>query len=82
MAELNAKLKVRNAKLRTGILSFKFMNSLALFLQIGELFEGHFNWRGVLYLGIFLLMGLTIIGFTLFAGYKTFRSKPNKKNNV
>ncbi|MGI8556004.1 MAG: hypothetical protein ACR2LT_06575 [Pyrinomonadaceae bacterium] len=51
------------------------MNNIAFLLQIKDLFEGHFNWRGVLYLFLFALMGLTIIGFTAFAGYKTFRQK-------
>ena len=55
------------------------MASLVFYLQIGELFQGHFNWRGVLYLCLFLLMALLIIGFTVFAGYKAFQSKPKKR---
>jgi hypothetical protein len=51
------------------------MKFFALFLQIGELFEGHFNWRGVLHLCLFLLMALIAIGFAAFAGYKTFKPK-------
>ncbi len=51
------------------------MKFFALFLQIGQLFEGRFNWRGLLYLCIFLLMALTAIGLTVFVGYKTFQSK-------
>ncbi|MGI9035703.1 MAG: hypothetical protein ACR2GD_06660 [Pyrinomonadaceae bacterium] len=60
-------------------MSFKFMNGSALFLQIGDLFEGHFNWRGAFYLFLFILMGLLIVGFAVFTGYKTFSSKPKKK---
>lgn len=51
------------------------MKVFVLFLQIGELFEGHFNWRGLLHLCLFLLMGLTAIGFAVFVGYKAFQSK-------
>jgi hypothetical protein len=53
------------------------MFAIALFLQIGELFNGNFNWRGVFHLALFLLMGLIIAGFAAFVGYKAFR--PNKK---
>ena len=54
------------------------MFAIALFLQIGELFNGNFNWRGVFHLLLFTLMFLTIAGLTTFVGYKAFR--PNKKN--
>ena len=54
------------------------MKHLILFLQIGELFHGHFNWRGLLQLFLFVLMGAIILGFAIFTGYKAF-SKPRKK---
>jgi hypothetical protein len=54
------------------------MKSLFLLLQIGELFQGHFNWRGAFQLFLFILMGLIIIGFGVFTGYKAF-AKPKKK---
>lgn len=54
------------------------MFGIALLLQIGELFNGNFNWRGVFHLALFLLMGLTIAGLAAFVGYKAFR--PNEKS--
>lgn len=47
----------------------------ALSLQIGELFKGHFNWRGLFHLFLFVLMALIIIGFGVVVGYKAFQSK-------
>jgi hypothetical protein len=55
------------------------MFGVLLFLQIGELFKGHFNWRGLFHLALFLLMGAIIIGFAVFIGYKAFQSERNKK---
>ncbi len=52
------------------------------FLQIRELFEGHFNWYGFLLLILFLLMGLTAAGFAGFVGYKAFQPKCKKKDDV
>jgi hypothetical protein len=37
-----------------------------LLLQIGELFKGNINWRGVLHLVTFIIMGLIVIGFSAF----------------
>jgi hypothetical protein len=37
-----------------------------LVLQIGELFKGNVNWRGVLHLVTFIIMGLIVIGFSAF----------------
>ena len=54
----------------------------ALFLQVGELFKGNFSWRGLLHLSIFLAMGLLIVGFPAFIGYKIFQSERGKKNDV
>lgn len=34
--------------------------------QIGELLKGNFNWRGVLHLVLFIIMGLIVIGFSAF----------------
>ena len=52
-----------------------------LLLQIGELFDGRFNWRGVFHLFLFLLMALIIVGFAAFAGYKAFRPNKNSKKD-
>lgn len=54
------------------------MKFLASFLQIGELFKGNFNWRGVFCLFLFLLMAAVVVGFSTFVGYKTFRSNLKK----
>ncbi len=51
------------------------MKFLGALLQIGELFNGRFNWRGVFHLSLFILMALIIIGFVAFIGYNAFRSK-------
>ena len=51
------------------------MKTLSLIVQIGELFSGHFNWRGVLHLSLFIIMALIAVGFAAFIGYKAFRSK-------
>jgi hypothetical protein len=39
---------------------------LLFLLQIGELFKGNINWRGVLHLVTFIIMGLIIIAFSAF----------------
>ena len=31
---------------------------------------------------LFLLMGLIIVGFSVFIGYKAFKPKANKKNDI
>ena len=56
------------------------MKSFAFWLQIGELFDGRFTWRGLFHLFLFVLMGAVIVGFAVFAGYQAFRSK--KKDDV
>ena len=59
------------------------MFAIALFLQIGDLFNGNFNWRGVFHLSLFLLMFLSIAGLAAFVGYKAFRpNQKDKKNDV
>jgi len=58
------------------------MNRLAVFLQIGELFKGNFNWRGLFQLILFLLMGLVVVGFSVLLGYKAFKSDKNKKDGI
>lgn len=55
------------------------MNFLLIFLQIGELFNGKFTWRGVFHLFIFVLMGVIIGSFSLWIIYQTFRSGKNTK---
>jgi len=40
------------------------MHSILIFLlQIGDLFEGKFNRRGLIQLIIFIVMGLVVVGF-------------------
>jgi hypothetical protein len=56
------------------------MKSFAFLLQIGELFNGRFTWRGLFHLLLFVLMGLIIVGFAVFAGYKAFQ--PKKKDKI
>lgn len=58
------------------------MKYQAILLQIGELFEGHFNWRGLFHLVLFLLMGLIVIGFSIYIGYKAFQSERKKKYDI
>lgn len=60
----------------------KRMKVYALLLQIGELFNGEFNWQGLVLLFLFVLMALIAVGFSVFAAYKAFRPKPKKKNDV
>lgn len=57
------------------------MFGIALFLQIGELFRGEFNWRGLLHLVLFIVMGLIVIGFGAFVGYKALQSERKKKDD-
>ena len=54
------------------------MKYFASFVQIGELFNGNFNWRGVFHLFLFFLMGSIVIGFSAFIGYKALGSKKDK----
>ncbi len=54
------------------------MKIFTFFLQIGELFNGHFNWRGLIQLFLLVLMGLIAVGFGVFVSYKAFQSKPKK----
>lgn len=42
------------------------MYFLFFLLQIGELLKGNVNWRGVLHLVTFIIMGLIVIGFSAF----------------
>jgi hypothetical protein len=58
------------------------MNCLAVFLQIGELFKGNFNWRGLFQLILFLLMGSVVVGFSVVLGYKAFKSEKKKKDDL
>lgn len=47
---------------------------LLLLLQIGDLFQGHFNKRGLIQLLIFLTMGGVIVGFGIWMGINVFRN--------
>ena len=58
------------------------MKISAVLLQIQELFNGEFNWRGLLLLVLFVLMGLIVVGLTIFVGYKAFQPKSKKKNDI
>jgi hypothetical protein len=51
------------------------MRFFAVMLQIGELFEGNFNWQGALHLFLFILMGALLAGLGIFLGYKAFKPK-------
>ncbi len=57
------------------------MFGITLFFQFGELFRGEFNWRGLLHLVLFIVMGLIVIGFGVFVGYKAFQSERKKKDD-
>ena len=54
------------------------MSVLIFLLQIGELFDGHFNWIGLAQLLLFVAMGLIAVGFAVFVGYKAFQPKSKK----
>jgi hypothetical protein len=54
------------------------MQSFIFLLQIGDLFQGKFTWRGAYLLFLFILMALVILGFMGFIGYKAFFSKSQK----
>ena len=51
------------------------MKILIFLMQIGDLFDGNFNWRGALQLFLFVLMGAVFVAFTGFVAYKAFRAK-------
>lgn len=50
------------------------MNSVVYLLQIGDLFAGKFNRRGLIQLVIFLVMGLVVVGFGIWIGINVIRS--------
>ncbi|MCY7374818.1 MAG: hypothetical protein LH472_02450 [Pyrinomonadaceae bacterium] len=54
------------------------MKIFGVLLQIAELFEGHFNWRGLAQLLLLVLMALIAVGFAVFVSYKAFQSKSKK----
>lgn len=54
------------------------IGTIFLLAQIGELFEGKFNWRGLFMLFLFGLMILIIGGLTIFLGAKAFSKKSDK----
>jgi hypothetical protein len=51
------------------------MKMLIFFLQIGDLFRGQFNWRGVFHLFLFILMGAVVVGIGGFMIAKAFKPK-------
>jgi hypothetical protein len=51
------------------------MSLTAFIFQIGELFKGNINRPGLYHLFLFLLMGAILVGFSVFLGYKAFKSK-------
>ena len=53
------------------------MRCFFAFLQIGELFEGHFNWHGLAQLLLFIAMALIAVGFAVFIECK--RDEPGRK---
>ena len=54
------------------------MKNIALLLQIDELFNGNFNWRGMFHLFLFFVMGAIFVGFSIFISYKALGSKKEK----
>lgn len=54
------------------------MNNLIFLLQISDLFDGHFNWRGLVQLLLLVFMGLIAIAFAVVVSYKAFWSKSKK----
>ncbi len=55
------------------------MNFLLTLLQIGELFDGKFTWRGVVHLGFFIFLGLIFVSFSVWIGYKALSQSKNKE---
>ena len=43
---------------------------------------GTFSWKSVLPVILIFLMGLIAVSFAVFVGYKAFRGKANKKDDV
>lgn len=58
------------------------MTFLLFLLQIGELLNGKFNWRGFIQLAIFIIMGLIVIGVGGVIVYKVFSSKGKDKDGI
>lgn len=50
-----------------------------LLFQIGELFKGNVNWRGILHLFLFIVMGLIVIAFSTFFIRKVLEEKNKGK---
>ena len=50
------------------------MTMLAFLLQIGDLVNGKFTWRGFIQLTIFVLMGLVVVGFGIMIVYNVIKS--------
>jgi hypothetical protein len=46
-----------------------------ILLQIGDLFRGQFNWRGVFHLFLFILMGALVVGIGALMITKAFKPK-------
>ena len=54
------------------------MRNIVFLLQIGELLDGNYNWRGLAQLLLLVLMALIAVGFAVFVGYKAFQPKSKK----
>lgn len=52
-----------------------------LLFQVGDLFEGKFNWAGILVLLIFFIMTAIIVGLGVLMIYKSFFSKSENKRD-
>lgn len=58
------------------------MNFLLLLLQIGDLLNGKFTWRGFIQLAIFIVMALIVVGIGGVIVYKVFSSKGKDKDGI
>jgi hypothetical protein len=51
---------------------------ILLLLQIGDLFRGEFNWRGIFHLFLFFVMGFIVVSFSVFLIRSAFKSNSRK----
>ena len=54
------------------------MKNIVFLLQIGELLDGHYNWRGLVQLLLLVFMGLIAVSFAVFVSYQAFKPKSKK----
>ena len=50
------------------------LSTLLFLLQIGDLFEGKFNRRGLIQLLIFIVMGIVVVGFGVWMTINVIRT--------